>query len=110
LQIRQDGELEKLLDSKVRYFAYLNGRYGFDFGEREIDILRKTDIKLALTTEPHFVNAKSVPLRFPRIGITKGNIRTIKIKLSLGSWWEKLKYIGKSSEMEKKAKIKALTI
>jgi peptidoglycan/xylan/chitin deacetylase (PgdA/CDA1 family) len=102
-------ELEKLLGSEVRYFAYPNGRYGFDFGEREIEILRKTGIKIAVTTEPHFINAKSAPLRFPRIGVTKGSIRTIKIKLKLGSWWEKLKNIDKTSEMEKKAKIKALT-
>jgi peptidoglycan/xylan/chitin deacetylase (PgdA/CDA1 family) len=102
------AELEKLLGCKVYYFAYPNGRYGFDYGKREIEILRKIGIKLALTTEPHFINAKTDPLQFPRIGVTKGSIRSIKIKLKLGSWWEKLKYIGKTSEIEMKTKIIAL--
>ncbi|MDR2854118.1 MAG: polysaccharide deacetylase family protein, partial [Prevotellaceae bacterium] len=102
------SKLEKLLGNEVRYFAYPNGRYGFDYGEREIEILRKTNVKLAFSTEPHFVNAKSNPLRMPRIGVTKGSIREIKLKLLLGSWWETLKYIGKTSEIEKKKQINIL--
>ena len=102
------NDLEKLLNAEVRYFAYPNGRRGFDYGEREIEILKKTKIKIALTTEPHFVNAKTNPLEMPRIGVTKGDLRTVTAKLRLASYWEKLKYLGKKSEMEKKAEIQSI--
>jgi len=102
------SELETLTGEEVRYFAYPNGRYGFDYGEREMEILRRSNIKLALTTEPHFVNGTANPLRFPRIGITCGNLRTIRTKLWLGPWWERIKYLRRTSEATKKAQIKAI--
>jgi len=95
-------DLEKLINQEVRYFAYPNGTFGFDFGVREMEILKNAGVKIALSTEPDFVNKKSDKMAFPRKGITLGSIRHIKIKIFLGRNWNRIKNIGKLSEAEKR--------
>lgn len=49
--INSINELEILLKKKIRCFAYPNGKFKNDYGFREIEILKKTNVKLAFTTQ-----------------------------------------------------------
>ena len=95
-------DLEKLINQEVRYFAYPNGIFGFDFGKREMEIAKNAGVKIALSTEPDFVDEKSEKMSFPRKGITLGSIRFIKIKILLGRNWNRIKNIRKLSEAKKR--------
>jgi peptidoglycan/xylan/chitin deacetylase (PgdA/CDA1 family) len=99
-------DLEKLLGQAVRYFAYPNGAFGLDFGRREMDILQKAGIKIALSTDPNFVNRKADKLSLPRKGITYGNIRHIKMKILLGKKWNLLRNLRKPSEAKRRGIVK----
>jgi peptidoglycan/xylan/chitin deacetylase (PgdA/CDA1 family) len=83
--------LQELLGHGIKYFAYPNGIPGVDFGERELEILKQNNIRLALSTESRFVGWDEDPLALPRMGLTYGGISFIRIKLALGSNWEKMK-------------------
>jgi peptidoglycan/xylan/chitin deacetylase (PgdA/CDA1 family) len=87
------SELSVLLGEDVKYFAYPNGTPNIDFGEREILALKKNNIKIALSTEPKFVNRHSNKMMFPRIGITKGSILFIRFRLYLGPIYSQIKSI-----------------
>jgi peptidoglycan/xylan/chitin deacetylase (PgdA/CDA1 family) len=84
-------ELREMLNCEVRYFAYPNGNPSIDFNEREIDILKGCNIKLAFSTDINRFSKRDNPLSIPRIGITKGNRNFILAKLIFGNTWWKLK-------------------
>lgn len=102
------SELSEILREKVRYFAYPNGTAGFDFGEREIDVLKKCGIQIALSTDPEFVSRKSDKMTFPRIGITKGSLRFVKLRLFLGPKWQLIKSLRQPLEKQNRKKLKSL--
>lgn len=104
--IQSINDLSNILNQEIKYFAYPNGNFGLDFGKREMEILRKIGIKIALSTEPDFVNKNSDKMAFPRKGITLGSIRFIKIKIFAGRKWNYFKNFGKLSESEKRKIIK----
>lgn len=60
--------LSDILNSKIKYFAYPNGRYGVDFGDREIDALKNKGIKLAFSTDKEIISNQNSPFIIPRNG------------------------------------------
>ena len=77
-------QLEQLLGYKIELFAYPNGTPTADFGEREIEMLRRTSCKMAFTTNPCDFSNKDNPYAIPRYGLTTGSMRFIRMKLLLG--------------------------
>lgn len=61
-------KLVGILGHQVMSFAYPNGLYGCDFGEREMSIVQSCGIKLAYSVDPGALSAQSNPLRIPRVG------------------------------------------
>lgn len=84
--------LGDLLDKPIKHFAYPNGRYGEDFGEREKDLLQKERVKLAFSTEYNNFSRNDDLLSIPRKGITKGGKIFIFLKLISGKNWMRLKH------------------
>lgn len=72
-------ELSELLGKKIECFAYPNGTPNLDFDIREITYLKNNNIKIAVSTEPKFIDKSVDKMAFPRIGITKGSLRFIKL-------------------------------
>jgi peptidoglycan/xylan/chitin deacetylase (PgdA/CDA1 family) len=99
-------ELSELLGEQVQYFAYPNGTPGLDFDLREINYLKNNKIKIAVSTEPKFINKKVDKMAFPRIGITKGSLNFIKLRLFLGPKWQILKSLIRPSEINQRLKMK----
>ena len=96
-------ELSELLGEKVEYFAYPNGTPNVDFGEREIGFLKNSGIKIAVSTEPKFVDESAEKMAFPRIGITTGSLNFIKLRLFLGPKYHILKsWIRKTEKNQRK--------
>jgi peptidoglycan/xylan/chitin deacetylase (PgdA/CDA1 family) len=91
-------QLEEILKTKIKYFAYPNGIPHVDFDEREFDFLRDGGIRLAFTTEPRNFSKKFNPLAIPRYGLSCGNPVFINTKLMLGPYWNWIKEIRKPSE------------
>ena len=78
------SELSKLLDMPIHSFAYPNGKPGFDFGEREMNILKQYDIRLAFTTEESTFTKNDNFISIPRSGIEGGGVLYIFLKLVSG--------------------------
>jgi len=99
-------DLSQMLNQDIQYFAYPNGTFGLDFSQREMDILKKNNIKIALSTDPDFVSKNSDKMAFPRKGITLGSIAFIKMKILLGKKWNFVKNIRTPSEQKKRIILK----
>lgn len=59
--------LSSLLNKEINIFAYPNGLYGLDFGEREINIVKSCGIKLAFSVDPGEYSRKGDPYNIPRV-------------------------------------------
>lgn len=94
-EIRESIEkLSQMMNRKVQYFAYPNGKAGLDYGTREQSILQENNIRLALTTQTKFFNMKANPLAIPRggfSGIKSENKAWILTKLCLIPIWDKIR-------------------
>lgn len=105
-------QLESILGHPVKYFAYPNGRPGFDFGEREISYLKENNITLAFSTELDHISVNSNPLSIPRMGFATMGLSPanllIYFRLNAGKKWINIKEIGKPSEKEVRRKIKTI--
>lgn len=55
-------------DTNITCFAFPNGIVGLDYGFREETILRDNGITMAFTSETHFFDKNTNPLRIPRCG------------------------------------------
>jgi len=87
------SELSKLLDMPIHSFAYPNGKPGFDFGEREMNILKQHDIRLAFTTEERTLRINDNLMSVPRSGFEGGSTPYIYVKLMSGgnvNWMKKV--------------------
>lgn len=95
-------KLEELLQHPVKYFAYPNGRPGIDFGEREINCLRKNGISMSFSTELNCLSPGSNMLSLPRMGFARMGLSPsnplIYLRLSLGKKWIDIKSIARPSE------------
>jgi len=103
--IQSITDLEELLGHDVKYFAYPNGFLHLDFGEREKEVLSRSNISIAVTLEGGFVSENDDRLFLPRIGLTYGSIRFVKLKLLLGKKWEILKSIRGQSDSNKRLRL-----
>jgi peptidoglycan/xylan/chitin deacetylase (PgdA/CDA1 family) len=101
-------QLEEILGHQIKYFAFPNGLPNLDFGQREIDILKSINCKLAFTTQAKNIsNNDDNAFCIPRFGISFGNVPFIKSKLLLGAYWEHLKIVIKNSESINRNKLKS---
>lgn len=104
------NELEKLIGCEIHYFAYPNGTYGLDYGNREIETLKSTTIKLAFSTDVGRVDFTDSPFKIKRIGLTTGSIIHVLGKLFLGNAWYFIKdnFANKKSEKEQRTILKEM--
>jgi len=86
-------DLENMLGHPIKYFAYPNGLPNEDFGQREIDILKKTKCRIAFSTQYKNFSKRDNPYSIPRFGVTYGNENFIMMKLLLGKYYPKIKKI-----------------
>ena len=86
-------QLAKMLGHSVHTFAYPNGQPGLDFGQREMETLRKTSCQIAFSTQPKDFSEREVSLAIPRFGLSCGSLLFIKIKLMLGAHYQTVKCI-----------------
>ena len=104
--------LEILLGHPVKYFAYPNGRPGFDFDEREMNCLKNNKISLAFSAELDHVTADTNPLSIPRMGFARMGLSPsnplVSFRLNAGKKWIDVKSIGKPTEKEVREKIKMI--
>ena len=94
-------ELSDMLGTQVKYFAYPNGIPSLDFGEREMDVLKAMDIKLAFSIKNKSFTKENNPLSIPRMVIeTNGSLTYIVSKLLLESKADKIKrmVLGKQAK------------
>jgi hypothetical protein len=92
-------QLAALLDRPVTTFAYPNGIYGLDFGEREQNVLRGCGVRLAFTTHAGRLSTGDNPLRIPRIAISNGEpLHRIGLKIAAGSLWGRVKKLAHTGE------------
>lgn len=70
-------DLSKMINEKVKYFAYPNGRSRLDFGKREIGILKKLKVRLAFSTDQKLFDRKTNPLSIPRTGLSEESQATL---------------------------------
>lgn len=95
-EIRHSVEgLSNLLNKEVISFAYPNGVPNLDFGQREKNILKKNNIRIALSMENRPINKKGDPLSVPRIGIHYGGAEFFLLKLLSGKYWENIRRLFK---------------
>lgn len=83
------ADLEKILGSKIQFFAYPNGIPELDYSQREVSILKSTNVELAFST--NFSKAKRTdPIyEIPRGEITFGRI-DFRPKLLFWDKWRKM--------------------
>lgn len=98
--------LKDLLGCEIKYFAYPNGIPEFDFGVREKNILKTTTCKLAFSTLHKSVTINCDPLSLPRYYISKGNLYTLRAKLFLGIYWDKIRGVKFKSEEKTRTELK----
>jgi peptidoglycan/xylan/chitin deacetylase (PgdA/CDA1 family) len=99
------NKLRDLLGHEVKYFAYPNGKPILDFGRREMEYLKDAGITIALSMQIKHLSSTDHRLALPRIGITAGSPRFIKLKLKLGARFEKIKSIIRQTENKQRKKI-----
>jgi peptidoglycan/xylan/chitin deacetylase (PgdA/CDA1 family) len=83
--------LEQLLGHPVQFFAYPNGIPDIDWGEREIKYLKDSNVKISFSTQPDNFSLKNNCFAIPRLGLTCGSVRFVKIKLVLGKYYPAIK-------------------
>ena len=86
--IRSINLLSGLLDSEVNSFAYPNGFKDLDYSSREIEILKRSNVKFAFTTEQRNFSQSDNPYTIPRYSLHMDNYRTFKVKLGMGRKWD----------------------
>ena len=99
-------DLQDLLGHEIECFSYPNGVPEMDFGKREINELLQNNCKISFSTESTNFSKLNNPLSIPRHSLTKGGPFFIKGKLSIGSYWEKIKHIISKTESSERLEFK----
>lgn len=94
------SSLQKILGHQVNYFAYPNGMPKIDFGQREIEILRANNIKLAFSGRFNTFNVNSDFYGMPRMGFSQGTTATLRMKIILGQLWPYMKALRNRPEQK----------
>ncbi|MCF8253272.1 MAG: polysaccharide deacetylase family protein [Bacteroidia bacterium] len=102
-------DLQKLLGHEIKYFAYPNGAPKEDFGDREIEILNKQNIAIAFSSESKFISRNVNRLAFPRLGLSNGSMAYVKLKLTLGANWERLKSLLPNTEIKNRRYVTSIS-
>lgn len=92
--------LSELIGKEISSFAYPNGRKGNDYGDRELNFLNNSNIKLAFTTNPDHFSLKYGRYEIPRVGLTIGATKKLIYKILFPKQFEALKNMFKYSENE----------
>ena len=103
-------ELAQMINGKVSYFAYPNGKGGLDYGVREQSILQENNIELAFTTHTGFFTTKANPLAIPRggfSGVKRENKAWVLAKLLLIPIWDK---IGRGAEERERYELRSIPV
>lgn len=88
--------LEQMIGHPVKYFAYPNGKEGYDFTDREINYLKEAGIELAFSTiTDHLVNMTSM-FKLPRVYYAttlglKPSHPYVMWRLALGNKWPRFR-------------------
>ena len=90
--------LKKILESEIDFFAYPNGIPKLDYSEREVDILKKSGVKLAFSTRFSKVKKTDPIFEVPRGEITFGRI-DFRPKLALWDKWRKINDLRMGTRM-----------
>lgn len=77
--------LEKKLGHPILAFAYPNGTPLSDYGEREVNIVKQSSVKIAFSTVPQGFSHDDSPYEIPRFGLSHGSLPFVKAKLLLGN-------------------------
>ncbi|MFC5281956.1 polysaccharide deacetylase family protein [Pedobacter alpinus] len=102
-------ELAELLGHPIKCFSYPNGIPGYDFTEREQNLLRANDIKITFSTEAKNFNSKNEIMSIPRIGVSNNeSMLFLKAKLILGAVWDNLKRIKSTGEYKHRREIQKI--
>jgi peptidoglycan/xylan/chitin deacetylase (PgdA/CDA1 family) len=94
---RSINELEALIGKRVTCFAYPNGIPNMDFTQREVQVLKKSDILLAFTTCHKEIETTDKYLEIPRIGVSKGSPGFIYLKITFARYWRTIKQLKKNN-------------
>jgi peptidoglycan/xylan/chitin deacetylase (PgdA/CDA1 family) len=103
-------QLKELLGHEIKYFAYPNGIPYIDFGFREIEILKKNNISIAVSTNTNYVSSSNNKFALPRIDLSNRTRNFTKIILKLGPYWGKIKSLEPNYEQKNRLKIEFLRI
>jgi peptidoglycan/xylan/chitin deacetylase (PgdA/CDA1 family) len=99
--IQSVKDLEKMLERRIIHFAYPNGLPGFDFGEREIDVLKESGCRMVFTTLSGNMDATSDLLNVSRYGMTCGDSAGyIRLKLCFGPNWNRIMRLKSGNEVD----------
>lgn len=100
-------KLESWIGKEVAYFAYPNG----DFSQREVQILKKLNYRLAFSSQPKYLTPKSLKDNFtlPRFGFLEGASTAENICRMAGIWQPMMgrlpRYSFKKTETEKRVPV-----
>jgi peptidoglycan/xylan/chitin deacetylase (PgdA/CDA1 family) len=92
--------LKGILGHEIKYFAYPNGIPKYDFGQREIEILKKNNCRIAFSANPDNFTKLNNPLSINRYSLSHGNMLFISSKLLLKENWDKIKNLFRKSEIQ----------
>lgn len=99
-------QLAKLLNHPIKCFSYPNGIPGYDFTQREQNLLIANGIKLTFSTEAKNFHSKNDLMSIPRIGVSNNeSMLFLKAKLMLGQVWDNLKRIKSTGEYKHRKEI-----
>lgn len=102
-------QLAKLLGHPVKCFSYPNGIPGYDFTEREQNLLRANGIKVTFSTEAKNFNTSNDLMSVPRIGVSNNeSMLFLKAKLMLGPVWDNLKRIKSTGEYKHRKELQKI--
>ena len=83
--------LKDITGKEINYFSYPNGMANFDYGEREMNILKNEKIKAAFSTNIGLVKNDISIYEIPRIGLKHSTSFQILLKIILKKYWEVIK-------------------
>jgi peptidoglycan/xylan/chitin deacetylase (PgdA/CDA1 family) len=75
------SDLEGILRERIDLFAYPNGRPDRDYGARDVAILRRLGIRLAVSTAWGYADQRHDGLQLPRVSVWAGNAWKVSVSL-----------------------------
>ena len=76
--------LEEIIDSPVSMFAYPNGKPGVDYGPRDVQLVKRSGFKAAVSTIVGVASRSSDMFQLPRFGPWDSNSKRLAVRLLMG--------------------------